>query len=439
MTFFEVLSGIEPDRPAVIAPTACYTYGDLCNRVSHVLPLVAGKRTVLSSSNVAQGVAVLAASDHSGSAVALLSPMLEPTTFQGLVTVFEPELVIDDRYQIGAAGLVDVVNTDFTGLESRKSAEWIMSTSGTTAAPKLVQHNFGSLTRTTRDDTQIGRGQVWGMIYDYTRFAGLQVVLQAMCSGAAIAQPDLRTTLVEQVAFLKMAGCTHLSATPTMWRKLLLTGCAEELKLQQVTLGGEIADDRILKALSVAFPEARVTHIFASTEAGAGFSVNDRQAGFPASFLDSPPLGVNIDVRNARLFIGNAMVGSKYLGENGAVSSDGWVNTGDIVALVGDRYLFCGRESGVINVGGDKVYPEQVESAALEHSDVQIARAYSKSSPIVGSLVALDVVSTAKVPAMMRDDLISHLKRRLQRHQMPAMVRVVDNLEIAASGKIQRV
>jgi acyl-coenzyme A synthetase/AMP-(fatty) acid ligase len=438
MTFLEAIGRVDPDRSVFLGSKQHLTYGDLRSRAHRLLPLVRNERVALSTGDTAQALAIMAASDGGAQAIALLSPVMDQSTLSTLESAFATSLSVTSTDPLQIAEADSRADLSACSFARNGNTEWVISTSGTTAAPKLVGHTFESLTRTTRNDVERGRGQVWGMVYDYTRYAGLQVVLQSVCSGATLAQPDFNEPLESQIAFLASAGCTHLSATPTMWRKILLTGSAHNLELQQVTLGGEIADNRILAALSKTFSAARLTHIFASTEAGVGFSVNDRQAGFPANYLDDPPLGIDIDVRDDMLYVRNPMVRPEYLGVKDTFSEDGWVKTGDVVRCDGDRFLFCGRESGVINVGGDKVFPENVERVALEHKDVRIARAYSKANPIVGSLVALDVVVLSEVVESIQSELMAYMKERLPRHQVPAFIRVVDELDVASSGKIQR-
>lgn len=205
-----------------------------------------------------------------------------------------------------------------------------------------------------------------------------------------------------------------------------------------MTLGGEIADDAVLRALARAFPQARLSHIFASTEAGVGFSVTDGRAGFPEAYLSDPPQGIGLALRDDRLFIRNEKVGPSYLG-GGAIAQDGWVDTGDLVTRRDGRVLFLGRGSGVINVGGDKVVPEEVETVLLAHPDVHMARVYAKSNPIMGALVAADIQPEAGADAAsLRAALKDWCAERLERHKVPAFLRIVDGFSTNAAGKIER-
>ena len=111
---------------------------------------------------------------------------------------------------------------------------------------------------------------------------------------------------------------------------------------------------------------------------------------------------------------------NKYFGSDiSFASKEGWVDTGDSVEIKEDRVLFRGREDGVINVGGDKVYPEEIENVLLKHPIVAAAKVYAKSSPITGSLVAADVtlVNSETDEKEARKVLQAYSSKVLDRHK----------------------
>lgn len=323
------------------------------------------------------------------------------------------------------------------GAPRPEETEWVFATSGTTGEPKLVVHRLASLLRLSRPPRPGPRPR-WGLLYEWSRFAGVQVVLQALAGRGTLVCPDRGRALAAQVEFLAESGCDHLSATPTLWRNVLMAPAARELPLRQVTLGGEIADQRILDGLQAAFPGARVTHIFASTEAGAAFAVSDGREGFPVGYLDDPPSGVGLRVEDGRLLVANPDVEPAYLG-GGAFAEGGWVDTGDAVELRGDRYVFLGRRSGVINVGGAKLHPEELEGFLARHPAVAQVHVHAQPSSILGSLVVAEVVPEPAAPAEgLSRTLIDYCRAQLPRHMVPGKVRIVDSLPLNAAGKLER-
>ncbi|MEO0358842.1 MAG: AMP-binding protein, partial [Pseudomonadota bacterium] len=286
-----------------------------------------------------------------------------------------------------------------------------------------------------------GAANRWGMVYEYGRFAGLQVLLQSVLSGAVLITPDLSDPLETQIAFLADQDCTHLSATPTLWRKIIMTRGHDTIPLQQVTMGGEIADDRILAAAKATYPQARVVHIFASTEAGVGFSVADGLAGFPEQFLTDPPAGVGLHIHDDQLYVRNTDVQAKYLNSDVSFAdADGWVSTGDSVTRKDGRVYFLGRANGVINVGGNKAHPEEIERILRDHDAVAAVRIYAKSNPFTGALVAADVVlrDPNADQKEARTAILDYAKTRLIKHEVPQLLKFVDGFDTNAAGKMIR-
>jgi acyl-CoA synthetase (AMP-forming)/AMP-acid ligase II len=319
----------------------------------------------------------------------------------------------------------------------------IIPTSGTTGTPKLVSHTRATLTRTIKPG-EAEAIRCWGLLYELGRFAGLQVFLQALAARATLVFTDNLPDLEARLELLAARGCNALSATPTLWRKILISPAGRRLPLRQITLGGEIADDLVLTALARAFPQARVTHIYASTEAGVGFSVKDGRAGFPASYLTEPPGGVELKVdATGRLWLRPPLRGQEFVGGGGVADAEGWIDSGDLVERRGERYYFLGRANGAINVGGDKVFPEEVERVILELPEIALARVTGRRNPITGALVEAVVVprdpagaTTGSVALARR--VREHCAARLPRFKVPAVVQVVTDLTTEGTGKLVR-
>ena len=336
-----------------------------------------------------------------------------------------PDLQLSaDGTELGAIGWSATAAA--TDVETR----WVLSTSGTTGLPKSIGHTRASLTRTIRP-TPRAAGLVWGLLYDPNRMAGLQVLLQSLCTDAPLVAPALHDPLPQRIRDLVLGGTTALSATPTMWRRILQVPGIDDWAPEQLTLGGEIADQLVLDGLRHRFPKARITHVFASTETGAAFSVHDGRAGFPASYLDEAPGGVRLDVRDGILWV--------HSPGSSTAEADGFASTGDVVERVDDRVLFRGRASGVVNVGGTNVWPEEVEALVRSHPDVLDAVVSATPNPLAGNLLVASVVVAAGAdPDAVRKGLRRWVRDRAPTSHVPAQVTVVDDLTHATTGKASR-
>jgi acyl-coenzyme A synthetase/AMP-(fatty) acid ligase len=323
--------------------------------------------------------------------------------------------------------------------------EWVLFTSGTTGRPKMVAHTLASLTGPLDDGVPVASGTVWSTFYDIRRYGGLQILLRALVGGGSMVLSNAPEPLGEFLARMAVAGVTRISGTPSHWRLALLTPQAGAITPSYVRLSGEVADQAILDRLRSRYPTASVMHAFASTEAGVGFDVRDGLAGFPVTLLDNVgDGGVEIRIKDNTLRIRSSRTAMGYLGQQ-LSDVDGFVDTGDLVERRSDRYYFMGRKEGVINVGGQKVCPEEVEDVITRHPDVQVARVRPRKSPITGAVVAADVVlrpdlvtGPDDVWPVIRADLLDACRQVLAPYKVPATWRQVDSIEMTISGKIRR-
>jgi len=323
--------------------------------------------------------------------------------------------------------------------------EWILLTSGTTGRPKLVAHTFSSLTAAIQPRNDNNLNVVWSTFYDIRRYGGLQILLRAILTGASLVFSNSEESPADFLARAARSGVTHISGTPTHWRRALMSPSAQLLRPLNVRLSGEAVDQAILNNLRSAYPEAQVVHAFASTEAGVAFEVTDGMAGFPVSVLEEN-LQADMKVEDGTLRIRSAGNARRYLGDRAPMLKDqtGFVDTGDKVERRDGRFYFAGRRDGVINVGGLKVHPEEVESVINRHPDVQMCLVRGKKSPITGALVIADVVLKNvsmpgdQDPRTLERDILQLCREALPAHKVPAAIKLVSELPIAESGKVMR-
>jgi acyl-CoA synthetase (AMP-forming)/AMP-acid ligase II len=325
---------------------------------------------------------------------------------------------------------------------SRRSSVTIL-TSGSTGKPKAARHTWSSLSRPVRTGAH-STGPRWLLTYRVHLYAGIQVLLQCLASGGTLVVPDADAHPTDVAELMRSAGVKYASATPSYWRRLLLFADATLLSacpLVQITLGGEVADQRILDALRRAFPATRIIHIYATTELGRCFSVTDGQAGFPASFLREPTLdGVRLRIEDGELVVhsANAMHASGDGGE-GASFSTGEHRTGDLVEVSGERVYFIGRRTDVINVGGNKVYPVEVERVLRGVPGVAHLRVYSQRSSIAGELVALQIVPEPGLDtSQVKEAVVAACNAELSPFQRPRLIDFVADIPLENSGKLKR-
>src|SRR6202451_4621117 len=274
--------------------------------------------------------------------------------------------------------------------------EWVLLTSGTSGVPKMAVHSLASLIAPIGAGQRIDGAVVWGTFYDIRRYGGLQIFLRAILGGASLVLSCAGEPIADHLARLGRCGVTHLSGTPSHWRRALMSPEIGKISPRYVRLSGEIADQAILDSLRATFPEAGVGHAYASTEAGVAFEVSDGLAGFPTGFMEHDRDGVELKLVDGALRIRSPRTAQRYLGAQHALCErDGFVDTGDMVERRGDRYVFAGRRGGIINVGGVKIHPEEIEAVINRHPQVRMSLVRPRQSPITGAIVIADVVLKA--------------------------------------------
>ncbi len=318
--------------------------------------------------------------------------------------------------------------------------EWVLFTSGTTGRPKLVAHSLASLTGPLVEGPVAVNDAMWSTFYDIRRYGGLQILLRALLGGGSLILSQAGEPVGDFLRRAGEAGVTHMLGTPTHWRRALMSQALDRIAPRYVRLSGEIADQAVLDQLARAFPAAGLTHAYASTEAGVGFEVHDKREGFPATILGPQPGGREIRIVDGSIRMRSPRAAARYLGDDRLAEPDGFIDTGDMVVAVGDRFHFAGRRSGVINVGGQKVHPEEVEAVIMRDEAVRIAQVRGRSSPITGTLVVADIVllPDAGDTTDIKARIMAACRAALPPHKVPAMLHEVSDLAVAASGKLER-
>ena len=277
-------------------------------------------------------------------------------------------------------------------------------------------------------------GDRWLLAYPISHFAALQVVAQALLSGATLVIPD---DFGPGAALAALAdGVTCLSCTPTYFRRLVLAtpdAAWATTRLAQLTLGGEIVDQALLDAARRALPAARIVHIYASTELGAAITVRDGRAGFDAALLD----GERFEVRDDELWARRSE--RAMLGYAGGAAPGEWVATGDLVEVADGRVRFRGRANEIINVGGFKVSPAEVEAVVREVAGVAEAWVVGHKSSITGQLVkAVLCLAPGADAAQVKRDVAARCAQRLPSHMAPRIFELAERAETSSTQKLVR-
>ena len=356
----------------------------------------------------------------SDSPLVLLDADLNLSELSGLnvLEINAEKSVVKKQY----ATLEDLVKAVQTSL-----SEITIFTSGTTGQPKQVRHTVQTLTRSVRIGAGY-RGQVWGFAYNPTHMAGLQVFFQAFENLNTLVNIFNRSRS-EVNAVLESAGITHLSATPTFYRLLLPVEEVFE-KVQRVTLGGEKSDQKLYDFIQQLFPCARINNVYASTEAGSLFAARGENFQIPEN------LSGKFRVEDSELLIHKSLLGRS---ESFQYSGD-YYRTGDLIEWVDESkgiFRFKSRKNELVNTGGYKVNPEEVEAVLFQIEGVQQAVVYGKPNSVLGNVLCAEL---KVLPGMELTELQirQYLQGKLQDFKIPRRIKFVEQFLLTRTGKIKR-
>jgi acyl-coenzyme A synthetase/AMP-(fatty) acid ligase len=384
----------------------------------------------------------------------LCPPDLPREHFLFVISTAGVDAVVSDRdtSEVAGADVQCFVQTEvkiaMVNCDRRAShqTEWILFTSGTTGPPKLVSHTLSSLTGPIESGQTPVEAVVWSTFYDIRRYGGLQIFLRALTQGGSLVLSKAQESIGDFLARAAAEGVTHISGTPSHWRRSLMSS-VDKFAPRYIRLSGEIVDQAILDKLRIAYPEATIVHAFASTEAGVAFEVRDGLTGFPAKLIGQG-VDVGIKIENGTLRIRSSRTAARYLGSSSAMLTDhdGFIDTRDLVELRGDRYYFVGRLDGVINVGGLKVHPEEIETVINRHPSVLMSLVKARKNPITGAIVTAQVVVKPRAEWSVGEagedelkiDILDSCRAVLAPYKVPATIRFVPSLDVSDSGKLAR-
>jgi acyl-CoA synthetase (AMP-forming)/AMP-acid ligase II len=305
-----------------------------------------------------------------------------------------------------------------TQLRSQSHAGLVLFSSGTTGRPKAILHDLSKFLvrfRTPRPTLRT----INFLLFDH--IGGINTLLHTLFNKGTVIAPSGRTpeAIVDDIA---RHDVELLPTTPTFLRMLLLSGLLEQRRLpclQIVTYGTERMDESTLTRLCALLPQVDFRQTYGMSELGI---MRVKSEARDSLWIQVGGEGVQTKVVDGVLHIKSE---HRMLGYLNAPSPfvDGWHNTGDLVEQKGDFVKIVGRTSQVINVGGLKVLPSEIERVALLHPAVVRAKAGGAPNPITGEHIEVTCEPRA-LANLTRGDLRVHFRQHLPEGLQPHRIRV---------------
>jgi acyl-CoA synthetase (AMP-forming)/AMP-acid ligase II len=410
------------------------------------------QHTRLTSYGVRAGEVVALLSDYSFPAIAtflalhdlrtIVVPIANtvPTEVYERLALLHIDWVIRDslstaQIEVGQGGAIHEI---LQKLQLAERSGLVLFSSGSTGKPKAMVHDLDRLVDTYHDRKNRDITMMVFLMFDH--IGGLNTLLTALASGAAMVIPETRepARVAELVARYRVA---ILPASPTFLNLMLLSGAPQSYDLSSlkfITYGTEPMPESLLARLRTAFPRTRFLQTFGTSETGIS-QTTSLSSSSTLLKLDDP----NIEHRivDSELWLRSRTQILGYLNHNmDSFTADGWFKTGDLVEKAENGFLrIRGRTKELINVGGQKVLPAEIESVLLEMSEIEDCAVFGESNPITGQVVCVNVVlKPGTNAALIRHSVRSFCRDRLDSYKIPVKVSVISGPLFGARFKKQR-
>ncbi|MBI5509931.1 MAG: acyl--CoA ligase [Deltaproteobacteria bacterium] len=315
-------------------------------------------------------------------------------------------------------------------LASLRAAErpgLVLFSSGSTGTPKAIVHDLEKLLAKIPRGKRAWRSLVF-LLLDH--IGGINSLLRSLLNGGTAI--SIRDRAPDQVcAAIAAERIELLPTSPTFLNMLLISRLYEKYdlsSLELITYGTEVMPAATLRAVHRALPKVRLKQTYGLSEFGI-FSTQSEGSESLWMRIGRGEVETKIVDGTLRVRGDTAMLG--YLNAPSPFDAEGWFDTGDQVEARGDLVRILGRQSDVINVGGEKVYPAEVESVLLEMDNIRDVAVRGKKSPITGQVVMVTVALHAPEDvAALKQRIWEHCSGRLTRNMVPAVVEVVQDLKV---------
>ena len=430
------------DGDAIVWEDRCWTYRWILDRLDQW-------KESLAADAVPPGAIVSLEADFSPDGVALFLALLErgcvlvPLT--STVEALKPEFIeiaeVEVRYVQTAAGIavkrtgLSASHQHYKALRKARHPGLVLFSSGSTGKSKAAVHNLSLLLEKFKTPRRSQRAITF-LLYDH--IGGVNTMLYTLSNAGCMVtisdrSPDTVLSAVEKFQV------DLLPTSPTFVNLILLSQAWQRhnlSSLRTVTYGTEPMQESTLKRFHELFPHITLQQTYGLSEVGI---LRSKSKSSDSLWMKIGGEGFDTRIVDGMLQIKAQSVMLGYLNSPSPFTPDGWFLTGDAVEVEGDYIRILGRKSEMINVGGEKVYPSEVESVLLQMPGVIDAAVVGEVNMITGSIVVarVNLEKPELLPAF-RQRMRAFCRDRLAPFKIPARVEIVDSEQYSARFKKMR-
>ena len=415
-------------QTAIIWKDSKLTYGELLNRYFLA-------QSFLKVNSIIKGTVVALNGDFTPNAISLLLALI---TNENIIVPFnfpikDGELQKYDIAQVEQQISINIetdiysvknMNTEATHqyyltLRDKTTPGLVLFTSGTSGYPKGAVHDFSKLLekfKTLRKSLRT----VNFLLFDH--WGGLNTLFHTLSNCGVILALRNRNPF-SVCEFIEKFQIELLPVSPSFLNLLIISEAFKKYdltSLKLITYGTEPMPLSTLKRAKELFPHVTFQQTYGLIELGV---LSSKSKDDDSLWVKLGGSGYELRVIEGILQIKaeSAMLG--YLNAPSPFSEDGYFITGDEVEVDGEYYKILGRRSEIINVGGDKVYPQEVENIILQMENISEVTVYGAKHVMMGNIVCAKVfLKEDENPKEFVRKLKTYCKQRLQSFKIPVKV-----------------
>ncbi|MBO3699760.1 long-chain fatty acid--CoA ligase [Roseivirga sp. E12] len=435
------------NEPAIVWQNQYYNYNELSN-------LIRETKEAILTNNVASGEVVALIADYSPRCIAILLTLIE---LNAIVVPLMRTIGQEEKdSKLAIAGVqhsifIDPVTDEFTcerldetgdshplyqELKGSDTAGLLLFSSGTSGEPKAALHDFSKLLFKFKTQRKCLR-TINFLLFDH--WGGLNTLFYTLSNGGIVLTIENRRP--EAICgFIKEHKVELLPVSPSFLNLLLLSEAYKSFDLSSlklITYGTEPMPEHTLRQAKLVFPDVKFLQTYGLIELGVLRSKSKEDDSLWVK-LGGEGFDLRIVEGILQIKADSAMLG--YLNAPSPFTDDGYFITGDMALEKDGYYKILGRKSEIINVGGEKVYPQEVENVILQLDEVGEVTVFGEKNVIMGNIVSAKVVATKQ--NIERRDLIklikSHCKKTLQSFKVPVKIDISQQSLTGARMKKKR-
>jgi long-chain acyl-CoA synthetase len=431
------------DAEALVWQDRSFTYGHLADRVTELgqaldaAAVPAGAVVSLEADFSPNAVALLLAIVRRGGVVVPLSSAVagDRDAFREIAEVeWVVELTGDDTVAVVPTGRT-ATHALHTVLRERGHPGLVLFSSGSTGASKAAVHDLVPLLEKFHVPKRTMRAVAF-LLFDH--IGGVNTLLYTLSNGGCVITVSDRSPDAV-CATIARHRAELLPTSPTFLNLVLAAGAhtRHDLgSLRVVTYGTEPMPENTLRRVHAALPGVKLQQTYGLSELGI---LRSASRSPDSLWMRLGGEGYELRVVDGLLEIKAKAAILGYLNAPSPVTEDGWFRTGDAVEVDGEWIKVMGRRGEIVNVGGEKVYPAEVEGVLLELPGVLEVAVHGEPNAITGQLVAARVrLDTPEAPGAFRKRMVGFCRDRLARYKIPQRVVVVDGPLHSERFKVMR-